>query len=450
MLRMQVPDGQPKAGMVHHKIHDKEWTALGIAPRRGRAAALPLAALHGGDAEPGGDGGAVRAHLGRSWTRRSRTRCLAAAEKAWAAAEREPGRLRAARRRSAAGPYDDTRRQRRVLLGGRRALRRRRRRTSTRRSLEKSPHYKKVPIADRRRQLPDADDLGIGRGARDDHAGAGAERAARRGRSTTARRRSRRRPTATSRWSTRQGYRVPFKPGKKGYPVGLELVRAQQRASSWRWRTTSRGDAKYLERGRRGDELHPRAQPARPVVRHRLRRAPAREPAPPLLGAPGERQVPVGAAGRRVGRAELGPAGSLRAGGRAWPAARPQKCFVDNIEAWSATRSRSTGTRRSPGWRRSSTRRRRAPAARAPARRRARSSHAGREPERWRGLDLLGFALMAGTPRARAAGVTRPKKHDYHPDYPPGRALSPRQRQAVGSDGVCVGGRLGRAQLRLR
>ena len=44
MLKMQVPDGQPKAGMVHHKIHDKEWTALGTARRRGRAAALPLAA----------------------------------------------------------------------------------------------------------------------------------------------------------------------------------------------------------------------------------------------------------------------------------------------------------------------------------------------------------------------------------------------------------------------
>ena len=31
MLKMQVPDGQPKAGMVHHKIHDEKWTALGMA-----------------------------------------------------------------------------------------------------------------------------------------------------------------------------------------------------------------------------------------------------------------------------------------------------------------------------------------------------------------------------------------------------------------------------------
>ena len=31
-LKMQVPDGQPRAGMVHHKIHDRSWTALGIRP----------------------------------------------------------------------------------------------------------------------------------------------------------------------------------------------------------------------------------------------------------------------------------------------------------------------------------------------------------------------------------------------------------------------------------
>jgi endoglucanase len=62
---------------------------------------------------------------------------------------------------------------------------------------------------------------------------------------------------------------------------------------------------------------------------------PADEPAPPLLGAPGEREVPVGACGCRVGRAQLGPAGSLRQAA-GLPGCAPQKCFVDNIEAWSA------------------------------------------------------------------------------------------------------------------
>ena len=31
-LKMQVPDGEKLAGMVHHKVHDKVWTALGLAP----------------------------------------------------------------------------------------------------------------------------------------------------------------------------------------------------------------------------------------------------------------------------------------------------------------------------------------------------------------------------------------------------------------------------------
>ena len=32
LLRMQVPDGQPMAGMVHHKIHDENWTGLPMLP----------------------------------------------------------------------------------------------------------------------------------------------------------------------------------------------------------------------------------------------------------------------------------------------------------------------------------------------------------------------------------------------------------------------------------
>src|SRR5207253_9336003 len=32
MLRMQVPEGKPLAGMVHHKIHDEKWTGLPLLP----------------------------------------------------------------------------------------------------------------------------------------------------------------------------------------------------------------------------------------------------------------------------------------------------------------------------------------------------------------------------------------------------------------------------------
>ena len=32
LLRMQVPAGEPLAGMAHHKIHDRNWTGLPMAP----------------------------------------------------------------------------------------------------------------------------------------------------------------------------------------------------------------------------------------------------------------------------------------------------------------------------------------------------------------------------------------------------------------------------------
>nr|WP_258544876.1 glycoside hydrolase family 9 protein [Micromonospora provocatoris] len=33
LLRMQVPAGKPLAGMVHHKIHDRNWTGLPLSPQ---------------------------------------------------------------------------------------------------------------------------------------------------------------------------------------------------------------------------------------------------------------------------------------------------------------------------------------------------------------------------------------------------------------------------------
>ena len=121
MLKMQVPDGKPKAGMVHHKIHDKAWTALGMCPAPGRAAALPLAAVDGGDAEPGGDGGAVRAHLAEA--RQEVRRPLPGGRgEGLGGGAREPGDLR----RHVGGRRRAVRRQgrqRRVLLGGGGAVR---------------------------------------------------------------------------------------------------------------------------------------------------------------------------------------------------------------------------------------------------------------------------------------------------------------------------------------
>jgi endoglucanase len=105
LLEMQVPDGQPKAGMVHHKIHDKAWTALGLAPHEdamprflypvSTAATLNLAA--------------AAAQAGRIWKTidpEFSARCVAAAGKAWAAAAKNPGIL-AKPGGEGGGPYAD-------------------------------------------------------------------------------------------------------------------------------------------------------------------------------------------------------------------------------------------------------------------------------------------------------------------------------------------------------
>jgi len=108
MMKMQVPDGKPKAGMAHHKIHDSNWTALGIAPHEAEkkmqrflrppstAATLNLAATSAmcGRVFKGVDDGLA-------------SRCLVAAEKAWNAAKANPAIFAVAADTNGGGPYDD-------------------------------------------------------------------------------------------------------------------------------------------------------------------------------------------------------------------------------------------------------------------------------------------------------------------------------------------------------
>jgi endoglucanase len=104
LLKMQVPDGD-RAGMAHHKIHDREWTALGLAPHEDQiprflyapstAATLNLAA--------------VAAQAARIWQGIDPAfsgRCLAAAERAWQAAQRHPA-VFAPPGGVGGGPYED-------------------------------------------------------------------------------------------------------------------------------------------------------------------------------------------------------------------------------------------------------------------------------------------------------------------------------------------------------
>jgi len=89
MLKMQIPAGEPLAGMVYHKMHDLNWTGLGLAPHEDpqvryiqgqtTAATLNLAA-----------NGAQCYRVYKKFDRDLADRCLAAAEMAYEAALANP------------------------------------------------------------------------------------------------------------------------------------------------------------------------------------------------------------------------------------------------------------------------------------------------------------------------------------------------------------------------
>lgn len=106
LLKMQVPAGNPLAGMVHHKVHDEKWTALGMAPHEdvmkrylrppSTAATLNLAATAG-----------QAARIWKTLDPAFSAKCLAAAEIAWAAAQANPAVHAPGSDNAGGGPYDD-------------------------------------------------------------------------------------------------------------------------------------------------------------------------------------------------------------------------------------------------------------------------------------------------------------------------------------------------------
>ncbi|HMA94524.1 MAG TPA: glycoside hydrolase family 9 protein [Polyangiaceae bacterium] len=106
LLKMQVPDGKPNAGMAFHRIHDAAWTgfptmpALDPQPRYlhppSTAATLNLAAV-----------AAQSARVFWRWDWGFAMKCLFAAEKAWAAAVANP-EVYTSPAPSGGGEYGDT------------------------------------------------------------------------------------------------------------------------------------------------------------------------------------------------------------------------------------------------------------------------------------------------------------------------------------------------------
>jgi len=107
MLKMQVPEGNAQAGLVHHKMHDTDWSSLGTQPVLGStprelrpvstAATLNLAAT-----------AAQAARVFATLDPKFAERCRAAAKRAWAAAEAHPDLLAPNTDNHGGGPYDDT------------------------------------------------------------------------------------------------------------------------------------------------------------------------------------------------------------------------------------------------------------------------------------------------------------------------------------------------------
>ncbi|MGW5616198.1 glycoside hydrolase family 9 protein [Streptomyces sp. NPDC003877] len=106
LLRMQVPDGKPLAGMAHHKMHDEQWTGLPLMPHDdpqkrelhppSTAATLNLAAT-----------AAQAARLYRPHDRAFAGKALAAARKAWSAALAHPDRYASESDGIGGGAYPD-------------------------------------------------------------------------------------------------------------------------------------------------------------------------------------------------------------------------------------------------------------------------------------------------------------------------------------------------------
>lgn len=107
LLKMQVPEGRPKAGMAFHKIHDSYWTPLGqVPPQQSRtrflyppstAATLNLVAT-----------AAQCARIWRTIDPAFSERCRVAAVRGWNAANEYPRVYASAMSSNGGGPYEDS------------------------------------------------------------------------------------------------------------------------------------------------------------------------------------------------------------------------------------------------------------------------------------------------------------------------------------------------------
>ncbi len=89
MLKMQVPPGKPKAGMVHHRIHDEGWTPIPTRPDQDPKVRSLRAVATGATLNLAGSA-AQAARIFAKYDKKFSQKCLTAAERAWKAAQENP------------------------------------------------------------------------------------------------------------------------------------------------------------------------------------------------------------------------------------------------------------------------------------------------------------------------------------------------------------------------
>jgi endoglucanase len=105
LLRLQKPKGE-WAGMVFHKLHEEAWTPIPQGPHESTAPRF----LHRPSTAATLDTAAVLAQAARVYRELDpgfSQRCLAAAERAWAAAQKYPDLVAPGSDNVGGGPYDD-------------------------------------------------------------------------------------------------------------------------------------------------------------------------------------------------------------------------------------------------------------------------------------------------------------------------------------------------------
>ena len=357
---MQVPDGQPNA-RAWCTTRSTTRSGPGSAPGPTRTPSRVSCGRRrtGGDAEPGRRRPRSARASGKSIDPAFAAKCLAAAEKAWAAAQANPASPAPGPTAIGGGPYDDKNvsdefywaaAELFITTGKRRLQDVHREVAASTRRCRWSTATISIPTLDdlerrRRRWAPSRWRSCRARCPPSEIDDAQARRSGGGGRVPRARRPG--------------GLPHALQAGRDGQvPVGLELVRAQQRDRARRWRTTSPATPEYLDGVAEGmdyllgrnplDQSYVTGYGERPLKNphHRFwahQANPKFPPPPPGVVSGGPNSGLQDPYVQAAGLAGCAPAEVLRR-----TTSRPGR----------RTRSPSTGTRRSPGWRHSSTKRR--------------------------------------------------------------------------------------------